>query len=393
MTVPVPIQHEITKQVADRLLKTFVASRAGLLLDDPPFGAPSCRLQTVIDPSCNTGWTDGVHIAFNPDWFDSLDWDQKKCFIAHEALHCMCGHFWRRDGRDPWRWNIAGDHSINNMLVENKYKLPPGGLCDPQFKGMSAEAIYPHIPEQPPGVGKDGKDGSDPGGCGEVRDTPDPQKKEEIKAEWEQAVLQADAMAKAQGNMPAGLDRLINEIKKPECHDLISALSQFVARSAREDYSYRLPNKRYIAQGLYLPSLYSESLAPICIGVDTSGSISNELLSRFVGAVQVVLDESKPERVTVYSCDAQVHKEAQYEPGDFISTEPKDYPGGGGSSSIPVFQKIDELNEEIACAIYITDGYLSVPDTAPDYPVLWVIMDKFGVRNSLPFGETIWLNG
>ena len=58
------------KQVADKeALDAFVKARAGLVLDQPFFGALALRLTPLPDRSVTTAWTDGAHLGFNPDWF------------------------------------------------------------------------------------------------------------------------------------------------------------------------------------------------------------------------------------------------------------------------------------------------------------------------------------
>jgi predicted metal-dependent peptidase len=72
--------------------------------------------------------------------------DEKECrfVMAHELLHVGLRHDTRRQGRDPYFWNVACDYVINSWLVEMGIgELPKfGALYDPDLKGLSAEAIY-----------------------------------------------------------------------------------------------------------------------------------------------------------------------------------------------------------------------------------------------------------
>jgi len=69
-----------------------------------------------------------------------------------------------------------------------------------------------------------------------------------------------------------------------------SYLRRFLEQTARNDYSWQVPNRRYIQQGLYLPTLYSTSEGGhIVVFVDTSGSIGGEEIAQFAGELSGML--------------------------------------------------------------------------------------------------------
>ena len=76
-----------------------------------------------------------------------LDEDECRFVMAHELLHVGLRHDGRRQGRDPYLWNVACDYVINGWLVEMGVGEMPafGVLYDPELKGESAEAIYDRI--------------------------------------------------------------------------------------------------------------------------------------------------------------------------------------------------------------------------------------------------------
>jgi predicted metal-dependent peptidase len=59
--------------------------------------------------------------------------------------------------------------------------------------------------------------------------------------------------------------------------------------------------------------------------------------------------------------------------------------GGGGTSFVPVFKKVEELGITPALLIYFTDGYGTFPDEPPPYPVIWVMTEDV----TPPFGEVV----
>jgi predicted metal-dependent peptidase len=377
------------------------------------------KLTLVPDATCETAWTDGSVVGYNPAFVAGLTSAERKGLLAHEVMHVAAGHVWRRGDRDVRRWNVATDYAINQILEAAGLSLPPGRLLDTTYAGLSAEAIYAALPVPPPddagGTSGSGGEGlpppsaeepgegkcapsNDPGGSGEVRDPPEgplaqaPNDAPATETAWQDATLQAAMQAARAGQLPAGLERLVRAIRQPPCRNLLAALAEFAALAAREDYSWRAPNRRFAPLGLYLPSLHSEATPPILAAVDTSGSISAELLAEYVSALQVVLDELRPETLILYACDAAIQAEREYSPGDTLSGEREDFPGGGGTDFRPVFAKIAEEHVSVSCAVYLTDLDGRFPAEAPDYPVLWVVRDPHGARPRAPWGETLYLD-
>src|SRR5262245_29278110 len=122
-------------------------ARTQLVLDYPFFGSLSLRLDLVADNTCQTAYTNGRIIGFSPAFVMSLSTAEVLGLLAHEVLHCTNGHCWRRDNRDPKRWNIACDYAINGQLIESGFTLPAGALINPQYSDRFAEWIYDRLPQ------------------------------------------------------------------------------------------------------------------------------------------------------------------------------------------------------------------------------------------------------
>lgn len=75
--------------------------------------------------------------------------DGMRFVMAHELLHVGLSHAARRQGRDPYLWNVACDYVINGWLLEMGVGTPPTDdlLLDPELglERESAEAIYDRI--------------------------------------------------------------------------------------------------------------------------------------------------------------------------------------------------------------------------------------------------------
>jgi predicted metal-dependent peptidase len=369
-------------------------ARTELILRHPFFGALALRLALKEDTTIDTAGTDGKTLAYNPKFIDGLTVTQATGLVAHEVLHVANGHPWRRDGRDMETWNAACDFAINGILKAAGFYLPEDGFHDPAFDGQSAEAIYTRIKQdKQPDDGQQGQQGQNPGqdgqgkgqqgkGWGDVMDDLTPEAAQN-ESENKIATLQAAAAAKAAGKLPAGLERLIDEIKHPAI-DWKAALRRFVQQTAAADYTWQTPNSRYLASGLYLPALKSEQMRPLVVGVDTSGSVGAEELATFGAEIQGIMQDCRPEALTVVYCDAAVNRVEDFAPDDEIKLSPC---GGGGTCFAPVFAEVEERNLMPACLVYLTDMENYDKPVAPDYPVLWVNVGRRG--RQAPFGEII----
>jgi predicted metal-dependent peptidase len=426
-----PLQQQTT--TAQKLTR----GRVQLLLTYPFFGTLALRLK-LVPGSLPTMATDGSRIVYNPAFVDQLKPVELEGTLAHEVLHCALGHHCRRGERDPEMWNQAADFAINPILLGNGFTLPAGALVDPAFNNLSAEEIYARLlqrrgsggvapkqkPQQTnggggtttgsqetqgtgipePQVDSHGESTSnqagtttgesvDPrstryGGFGEVWDATDdqghpasPAEKRRQEHEWSIAAEQALRSAKACGHEPAGVDRPLSESRQSR-QDWRAILRDFVAATTPSDYRWTPPNRRYIASGLYLPSVERRGLGEIVVAVDTSGSIGKLELEQFAGEVSAISEEAQPEAIHVVYCDAAVQSAQQFGPSEPVRLEPK---GGGGTDFRPAFEWVAENDITPVCLIYLTDLYCDSYPEAPEYPVLWVTDSS----RDAPFGETV----
>ncbi len=199
--------------------------------------------------------------------------------------------------------------------------------------------------------------------------------------EWGIAAEQALRSAKACGHDPLGVGRPLTEGRQSQ-QDWRAIMRDFVAATTPSDYRWTPPNRRYIASGLYLPSVERRGLGEIVIAVDTSGSIGKLELEQFAGEISAISEEAQPEAIHVVYCDAAVQSSQEFRASEPVRLEPK---GGGGTDFRHAFDWVAENDVAPVCLIYLTDLCCdSFPD-APQYPVLWVTDS----RRTAPFGETV----
>lgn len=370
-----------------------------MIMDYPFFSGMALSLKFQEATWLKTAAVDGVNLFYNPDFIDSLEKGEVLFVIAHEVLHCVLGHHARRKGRDMSGWNIACDHAVNLLLEKqvstHGMKKPADLHCDPQFEGMSAEAIFNKIPDPPDtggagGASPDGRGFSDPNGCGGVMDLPgkddQPAKQQDLDqsaAKWVDKAVSAAHVAKSAGKLPAGMDRFIRDLTKPVVN-WRALLRDWVERTARNDYSFARRNRRFASSAFFMPSLISNELGDIAFVIDTSGSVSTPELTRAASELSEILEEFDA-TVHVFYVDARCYEPETFTREDLpLKFSPK---GGGGTDFRPAFDYIDEHGIGIAGLIYFTDMYCSSFPEQPDFPVLW--LDTANSQNEPPFGELV----
>ena len=359
-------------------LTKLTNARAGLVLDHGFFGMLALRLQLVEDNRIPTLAVDGKKIYYNAEFVLGLSMPLTKSAIAHEVMHCVFEHIGRRAQRNPRKWNMAGDYVINQVLKDSGFEIGQGWLLEPAYKDMTADHIYSLMPEddgkgsgsgtgQPGGALCDIMDGS-----GEDLETQD--------IEWKVATVQAAEAAKAQGQLPASMRRFIEDLTAPQVN-WREQLARFVTQTAKNDYSWMRPNKRFLGMGYYLPTLYSESMGEMVVCIDTSGSIDQATLNAFGGEIRAIHGSTRPEKLTVIYCDARVNHVDEFGPNDELHF---DMHGGGGTDLTQSFNYVQEKGLQPECMVVLTDMYTPFGN-AQDFPVMWCATTDV----LAPHGETI----
>jgi len=363
----------------------FLKARAKLLMDQPFFGTLALRLKVIETDEVDTAATDGSRLMYNAKFVDKLTSHELVGLIAHEVLHCVFTHMTRRQERDPNVWNVACDYTINDHLLACNFVLPEGGIVDTEgeYKDMTAEAIYNklfedgHVVEMPAwGLVQDAGQQSIDGSSNAA-----------VESDWQVAVNQAAELAKAQGKLPGHLETLITDVLEPVV-DWRTVLWPFFTNTSRDEYSWRKPNRAYISEDEYIPSMFNESAGAIAICVDTSGSVSDAELHQFWSEIVAVAKETSPERIICLGVDTRVNDEYEWEDINDMLEEPPTFTGRGGTRFYPAFEHLNSSMHNIEACVYLTDLECDEFGDEPHYPVLWVSTSK---NREAPWGETIYM--
>lgn len=396
----------MTQPLSDAMLRMLKArervARRNLFFADIIYGARF--VESTQGPSM---WTDGKNVFFNPEFVAQYD-KHVEGVVLHEVLHCALNHIGRRGGRDPELWQQACDHSINPM-VKSVYNLPSGGvwdgLSDPRFKDMSAEQIYEVLQqEQKPqnkdgkskskgGGGKnDGKDKSDDKGDGKPKSgdfvEPDPEQQEANEREWKRITTLAAERAEKAGQMPANLQRLLEELNPEDKIDWRTVIAD-MAHEAKSPLigSWSRPNRRFIGAGTYMPGTLNDNVYRLVVCFDVSGSVNDAQFRQMKAEVMSLLDQQIITHATLISTDTRVCNMADVT----TSEEVKNFQGlgGGGTDFREAMARVGQVPDAVGC-VFLTDMQTNSFGEAPGFPVVWV--DWLNRCPKPPFGKVMPYN-
>ena len=420
-----------------------------LLRKQPFFGSLSLRLPLRPDRTRETLASDGHDIRYSPQWVADTDAHFIESAIARVVLACALKHHTRRGDRDPERWQLASQLVTHAMLRDAGFTLPPDVEA---WDGVSAEEAYDRLPEpqdgesdhdsaSPPGAcaspppdnacgagddaesddacdpsgaddgppedesGDQGEPGApashDPCGTGEIMDADERADTSgagddvplDVIAEeqaWDEAMHQALNLAKAEGKVPGAVEQIINNAHVSTL-DWRTLLRRYMTDSARHDYSWSQPNRRFIDSGLYLPAMYCEAMGTLVVLLDVSGSIYSylEILAAFWTEVREIATELKPERVIVLQVDARLTDVAEYATEEL--PDELEAKGGGGTDFRPGFEWLEQQGIHPSVCLYFTDMLCDdYPEAEPPYPVLFCNWGAPPAQwNREPWGERV----
>jgi predicted metal-dependent peptidase len=432
--------------ILDRERRRVGAIRMQMLSSHPFWGYLLLESELIPSPGLPTlAATDGVRrIWYNPRLTCYLTVPELGFVLAHEVGHVVLQSLARRRGRDATQWNCASDYAVNRIVSRI---LAPGGrplyapprrmlpgigriapLLDDCFDGMTAEAIYEALGDNPlwdrpsgrvrvellPCGGladagpldpshsggrilrlddrpeaydlhlpPDDLDGPCPAGAGD-----DPIAAE-VASRISRALEQADRSADP-GNVPGEVRRAIAKRAHPRGDESWQDIfRRIVERSlTRDEYTWSRPHRRWLAEGFLVPGLRSDAPPAVVIALDTSASMSQSDLAQVCAEIRPVAARCGEAVLLVH--DAAIQEVVHGCAAILRWLEDGWARGGGGTDHRPVFDWIVRAGVEPEMFVGLTDCASVYPATAPAYPVVWVT-PMHSDRYAAPWGERLWV--
>jgi hypothetical protein len=333
------------------------------------------------------------HVYLDPAVLDALDVPRIGFWLIHQTTHLLREHANRYPdhlvtgpgdgdpaeptaGRSPEqrRWNLSADAEINDDLQSLVGELPdeavtPRGL---QLEsGQTAEHYWNELSDPgrpaPPAALADTECGS---GCdGQPRpwdcDWPGLSKSGAQLTALHTARQIRDHI-RARDDIPAGWLRWASGLLEPTVNwrrQLAAQIRRGVADVAgRVDFTYRRPSRRAASlPDFIMPSMH-QPLPVVSMVIDTSGSMSDEMLAQALGEVSGVLRGLGVGRhqLKVITCDAEA-----YAPQAVNRVTDLKLAGGGGTDMRAGLAAAASQRPRPDLIVALTDGHSPWPNIPP----------------------------
>lgn len=350
--------------------------------------------------------TDGKTIRFGQRYFTDYSPKEQAAILVHEIMHVALRHIPRlKKGRfDGLVWNIATDAVINEAVGKMGWlSMPTDGvrldklltkqeLQQTPAHQWTSEALYAHLLKDKQRLLELLKDF-----CGDLILVPgengifgpdDLPLEEKI---WKERLMRAQA-----GDRPGGLMREVSHDFPEDKVEWEKLLRRWMTQPLlpQTKPNWNRPSRRTLAlDGDYWEpgNRPRDGLQMAGVVVDTSGSIGDDLLTRFAAEIQGI-QQRVGCHIYLISADAAVQSE-QVVRNDGKSFKEKvkqgrvEFKGGGGTNFYPALQRMKA--KKVRVCVYLTDLYGSFGDeTKYPFPLIWASITK---NMAAPFGKTVYI--
>ena len=378
--------------------------------------------------------TDGKHILYNPRYILENYKTAKEIPVRdylHMVMHCVFRHMYMDPNLNRPYWDLACDIAVENMITELNLKAVTTArerqqaqyiaAIKKELKHVTAEKIYSYLRQSVPdpkkiaeirglfyadnheiwymtvaeievrfGLATEAGDGTGEG-KGEARRA--------MAAVWqtisERMQVDLETFGKQRGLLPGSLTQNLQAVNR-EKYDYTAFLKKFAvmgeAMKINDDefdyifYTYGL--QLYEKMPLIEPLEYKEikAIKEFVIAIDTSSSISGELVQKFVQETYNILKSTESFftkiNLHIIQCDADIQEDkkitCQEDFDEYLKT--MQIHGLGGTDFRPVFQYVEQLRQNweftnLKGLIYFTDGWGEFPARKPDYDTAFVFVD------------------
>src|SRR6266540_556861 len=281
--------------------------------------------------------------------------------LAHISLHAALGGFVRRGERDARRWNLAHDLAIDPLVRGAGLPLglpPPPDDLPP---GSSAEEIFAALPDGAM-PGEEWRDLCDvempdtpPPDADAAEAAPSPSSKVDEQAHalaWKMRLATAMQEERASGgktwgDVPAWIDEMVRAaIEPPPSWTVV--LQRSISLLTRSDRTWLRPSRRTSAIAEHVGGWPDLVMMPghkvvlagqLVAVVDTSGSIDEDTLARFLGAVAAAAAAEGIDEVRLLQADSEITSDEVITPAELL-TNKVTIRGRGGTSFVPALTRL-----------------------------------------------------
>ena len=367
----------------DRAVKT-------LLIREPFYGLFLLNLNRYYGDKCDTACVcrNGINteLCVNKKFWDTLSDDEQLGILRHELGHILFKHITSSEYfGDHDKFNIACDLEINSyipILQKDPYCYPARWNLE---NNKGTKFYYENLPDEPdPSQGNSGNN-YDPNDSHEswkdFQDLSDTEKQLIENQIDYQAKNTAETCQKLIGSVPGELKEYLDSLFKikPQVFNWKAYFRRVIGNLITSElYLTRMrPSRRFPdSRGVKF-----KRKPHVLVGVDTSGSISDEELEDFFSEIYYLWKSGV--KVTIAQIDTKIEHIEEYN-GKFN----KEIYGRGGTEFTDLINYYNERKKDFSTLVIFTDGYVSL-NLPPFRNGVWVIT-KNGQHQNYP-GTTIYI--
>ena len=374
--------------------------------------------RTTMTTDIPTACTDGRNEMYNPEFIWQFTEKMVGFIIIHENMHKagrhlitykklveIYGHKLVNIALDYWNNNRIKKADPNEELVAMPYlNGKQVGLYDVKYDGWTVLQIIKDLkqeqednPDQGEGEGDGGGEGGEGGGGGfddhdwEGASEMSEEEVKKLESDIKQAIRQGQMAAKKMGvGTGAGSDLLgLNELVASKVN-WKQQLQEFASSTctAKQESSWRRPNRRFLHQGIIMPTLISESITELVFTRDASGSMHfGDRLTKVTSEMVAIAKALRIEKIHLIDWDGAVGSHEEFTADTFqYAPSIKQVHGGGGTDPTCVAAYLKEKQIKPDAIIMLTDGEINNWGNW-ESPILWVIANN--TKITAPVGKTI----
>lgn len=395
-------------------------ARTNILKEESFAGTVSMNMDYIIADVYNgmnieTACTNGRVVIFSQKYMEEKLFIEIQATLEHETWHVALAHPFRVNGRDHELCNIAGDYSVNGIMVERYPQIRDWNwLYDDKLSKMSMEAVYEILKKDQP---EEGSGGSGKGNENEhdskeknkdwenakhgqfieaTNKDGSPLTKEEFNKSFEEHrefINVTRSVSKGAGIEFGGeKDRHIKKVIAPKLHWKID-ISRFVSKNgSRMGMNPMKFSRQKLKHGIFYPDDIKKGATDLGMGLDVSSSMDEDSLNLLMACMEEIRKRNNIKTITIVPFNSRVIKKSikVIKKGEKI---PKSFAGWGGTRFSPVFDWFNDQKKKPDMVIIFTDLGSSDYGNEPKYPVMWAssypVVEYSTYNNKPPFGRVI----
>ena len=368
------------------------AIKRKLLIKYPTFGSVTANLEFQASKDRETAGTDGKVLLYNPKFVSGLS-DKEKIFLfAHEVCHVAFDHIFRSEGKDKKLWNIATDAVINALLKQDGLQMIECGVDIPEAVNYDAEEMYNKLLEEKKKQEEQINVGHDTHSLWDkaIEERKKEQQNNEFVEKGEKETFKKNKIERKKQ-----LQKLSKELAEQSSHEVVTGIQRqgkklsdigiatplidwrkLLRQAVKYDEEWTRKNAR-MRNEYFRHKLEEIPIPETEILLDTSGSVSEDLLRNFLRECKNILANSK---VKVGCFNTEFHGFTELRRVKDIDN--MNFPIGGGTDFNVA---VEAFSRRVPNKIIFTDGEAPMPEKTVKN-VIWVV---FGNQQINPRGGNV----